>query len=444
MKNQQIVFDFIRALKCASQTKNNINTDSFLASRITQACTEQTLIDMAERLCKSLDVSINYVAGDKLSAFMRVAANVEAGASILQWLRRHPLIAAMIITLRNDDDYIASLDSIELEDVHYDSGTAPQRGVFQIPITARLLSPLAHGGDAKAGNATLFRRGQILSTTGQVLDLPFYAGNALRGQIRDLLADHFISALGLMPNRSAPPIALWFFHAIYAGGVLEDGSAVKQVMQQLGLHGSIRADGVSRFREHLPALSALGVALGNRVLPGRLQVADLRPRCVEWATGDIPSAQLFEWTFLTRREDHEAHSDHHGMIANTECLRTGCVLDGGIDIDTHASDLERSAIGFGLELMTRRGMLGAENRRGLGQIDLSFENLPDSAPYLDFLRSEKDRIRAYLDEIGALDISQNETTLQRGADKKASKPKKSKVTQDTTGIQSDDQISEGV
>lgn len=426
MSHLQATFDLLRGYKMSSGIKITQNFEDFFASRLVQACTESTLLDMAERLAKTLDVTVDYVGGKRTVAFMAAASSPDAPA-ILQWIRNHTRIAAMIAALRDDDDYRDALASIELPTVADASGTAPPRGTFEVTISATLQSPLAHGGDNKAGNATLFRRGQVLSTTGKVLDLPFYAGNALRGQMRDLLADHFVAALGLKPSKSQPPIALWFFHGLYAGGVLETGGAMRDLIKQLGDNGAIRADGISQFRDHLPALSALGVAMGNRVLCGRVCVADLRPRCVEWGTGDTPAAALMEWTFLTRREDHEAHTDHHGMIANSECLRTGVVLDGGLDIDTHASDLERAAIGWGLEMLRQRGMLGAENRRGLGKVALSFDGQPDPLPYLQWIETNRADIIDYLNSIGALDTSGNQSILDAGAAKKAPKPKKGKA-----------------
>ncbi len=108
------------------------------------------------------------------------------------------------------------------------------------------------------------------------------------------------------------------------------------------------------------------------------------------------------WEFLTRREDHEEHLVHHGMIANTETMRPGAVLDGGVDHDNAIAELELSALGRGLRLLADRGMLGAENRRGMGKVRIEFQGLPDPAPYDAFLAEHKDEILKYLGSIGAL------------------------------------------
>jgi hypothetical protein len=396
----------MRSLKGGSQLKVKRSFDDFFADRIVQSTSEPTLLDAIERLAKTMDSSIELVGGKRTAAFMASANSAQAPA-ILAWLRKHPRIAAMISALRNEDDYQVAVASIILPPVSSDEHTAiATQPSFDVAITAELLAPLAHGADGKAGNATLFRRRQVITPGGQVMELPFYAGNAIRGQIRDLLADHLLRSLGLIPRKDKPPVALWFFHVIYAGGVLEEQSKIMAaISKELGKNGSLRTDGIRRIRDMLPSLSLLGSAIGNKVLPGRVYVNDLRPRCLEWGTGTITAAELMEWTFLTRREDYEgrtAEDEHTGMIANTECIKAGAVLTGGIDIDTHANDLERSSLGCGLALLKERGFLGAENRRGLGKVDLVIEGVPDQQPYLDWLENNQGEIKAYLTEIGAI------------------------------------------
>jgi len=397
------VTDMVRAEKRASQIKVSRNFTDFLADRIVQAGTEPTLLAFIERLSKLLDCDSGYIGGDITAALMRAINNTDANA-VLEWVRQYPRIVAMVVSLKDDADYSGALKQIDVEPVK-EKGTALPAREPEAKIAITCESPLAHGADTKAGNAMIFRRCQVLSTTGQVLSLPFYAGNAIRGQMRDLLADDFLSALGLTPRRDKPPCKLWFFHALYAGGALEENSAqAKAIAKKLGTSGAIKADGIHELRDMTPHLSALGYALGNRIISGRLNVCDCRPRSVEWGSGETPVASLMEWTYLTRREDHEGHSDDHhsGMIANTECLRAGTVLDGGLDIHDHATEIERSAIGRGLELLSDRGWLGAENRRGLGQVSISLEHAPSGDTYSEYIAANKDEIIKYLETIGAI------------------------------------------
>lgn len=400
------VLDMISSLRTASQLTTRRGFGDVLADRIVQACAEPDLLAMVERLAKSLDVSVDFVSRAKLAAFLAVASGPDAGA-VLVWLRKHPRVAAMIAGLRDEGDYIDAIDGIVLPPAPpvQDLAAVAPAPSYDVGIRAQLLAPLSHGADGKAGNATLFRRRQVITPGGPILDLPFYGGNALRGQMRDLLADHLLTALGLTPRRDIPPLNLWFFHALYAGGVLEEGGRAGKLGDDLGKSGALRTDGLRRLRDTLPGLSLLGTAIGNRVLHGRICVSDLRPCCREWGGGPIPAAELMEWSYLTRRDDYEGRAEedqHRGMIATTECLKAGAWLDGGIDIDTHASEPERAALGQGLVLLAERGFLGAQNRMGLGRCALSFEGAPDPGSYLAYLETSREAILSYLSEIDAL------------------------------------------
>lgn len=409
MNTLKSTLDMVRSLKSASDIKVNRNFEGFFADRIVQSFAQPTLLDSVEHLAKAVNAGIEYVGGKKTADFMKIS-NADDASAVLAWIREHPRIVAMIAALRDDQDYTDALTSIEIDvKGQQDNSVVTGMPIYDVEIKADLLSPLSHGGDTKAGNATLFRRRQAITETGRILNLPYYSGNAVRGQMRDLLADHLLSHLGLTPRKDKPPVNLWFFHTLYAGGVLqEQNKAMEKVNKVLGLRGNIKTEGLRNFRDMLPSLSLLGSAMSNRILSGRVAFGDLRPVCREWGNGNIPVAEIMDWTFLTRREDHEGRTDeddHTGMIANTEVIKSGVKMIGGIDINSHASDLERAALGCGLALLEQRGMLGAQNRRGLGKVSLIFENAPDPQPYLKFISSQKDKILDYLSELGALNCT---------------------------------------
>lgn len=399
--------DMLRAVKKASSIKVNRNFDGFFADRLVQCLAEPSLLAVVERLSRAMDVQIEYIGGGQAAHFI-ASAQSEHAVSVLAWLRKHARVAAMLAMLRDEVAYADTLGSIVIDPVEVDDlGLYPEQPRYDVSIALQTLSPLAHGSDTKAGNATLFRRRQVMLPSGVIIDLPYYAGNALRGQMRDLLADDLLQQLDLPRDRSKPALALWFFHTLYAGGVLDESGAklTAKIDAALGKNGAIRADGIRLFRNMLPGLSLLGAALGNRILSGRISVGDLRPCCREWGLGDIPHHQLTEHLFLTRRDDFEGRGDddkHAGMIATTECLKEGVRLVGGIDIDTHATDLERSALGRGLQLFAERGCIGADNRRGLGKVEVSVADAPDPGLYLDDIAGRKTELLAYLEEIGAL------------------------------------------
>lgn len=400
MTSQATTIEFLGAALAASDMGGSRGRLDTFADRLVKAASEPTLLLAMEHLLRAANVSTDSIHPPVATRMIAVATSQD-GPRVLRWWREQAKLVTMLAGTRDAQLVADTLATIDLPPAEI-TGIAVPRGAFDISIRATCESPLAHGSDGKAGNATLFRRMQVLVDGGSIT-LPYYSGNAIRGQMRDLLADHFLSSLGLRVERSHPVVSMWFFYALYSGGALEENSdATKALRKQLGDAGATRAVGIRDFREYVPMLSLLGTALGNRVLPGRCQIADLRPICREWGTGDRPVAELMTWEFLTRREDHEDHLVHHGMIANTEIMRAGAALEGGIDFDDAASVIERGALSRGLQLLTERGMLGAENRRGLGQVRLEIGGLPDAAPYDAFLAERKNDILKYLESVRAL------------------------------------------
>lgn len=395
--------EMFRRLRDTTGHKVNRNFSGFFADRMTRAFGQHSLVDAMEELAQSLDSSIEYVGGKKLAAFL-AEANGEQGPAIMAWCREHPKLVAMLAGMRDDDELDAALESIELPNIDSaDETVVTAQPQYDVTINAECLTGLAHGSDSKAGNATLFRRRSVITETGRHLHLPVYAGNSIRGQLRDLLADHLIKSLGLEVSRSQPPIELWAFHVLYAGGVLEGGASKAEA--NLGKSGAIRTDGMREIRDMLPMISVLGTAIGNRVIAGRVYTGDLRPHCLEWGLGDRRAAELMAWEFLTRREDYEGRADEEdtsAMIAETEILKPGTRLTGGIDIDGHANSLERACLGRGLRLLAERGKLGAENRRGLGKVDIQYTGAPDPGEYDQFLTDNRQAILDFLTRLGAL------------------------------------------
>lgn len=395
--------EIIRRLRDSTGMKVNRNFSGFFADRLTRAFNSPTLIDAVEELARSLNCSVEYIGGAKLAAFVKEASS-EKGPAIMEWCREHPKLVAMLAGLKDDDDLDAALQAIQLPEISEDDDSVVTvQPTYDVTIQAYCLTGLAHGADAKAGNATLFRRRAVITETGRHLYLPVYAGNALRGKMRDLLADHLVRSLGLDASRAKPSLALWAFHVLYAGGVLEGGAS--KVDAALGKAGAVRTDGIRNLRNMLPMLSLLGTAIGNRVIPGRIYVGDLRPCCREWGNGERPASELFAWEFLTRRDDYEGRTeddDTSAMIAETEVLKPGTQMTGGIDIDDHASSLDRACLGRGLQLLAEHGKLGAENRRGLGKVRIEYDGAPDPEEYDQFLADNRAAILDYLEGLGAL------------------------------------------
>ncbi len=391
---------FLRSVFGASDLEGSRGRLDIFSDRLLRAVSNPTLARAMNSLVGSVRASATKI-GPLNSAIMLQVSSSESAPRVLRWLREQTRLAAMVAGIQDESIIAEVLGECELPSA-FMSGVAVVRRPFAVPLTATCESALSHGAEGKAGNATLFRRIQVLATNGSCMELPYYGGNAVRGQVRDLLADHFLRSLGLLDDTSKAVVSKWFFYALYSGGALEEKSgATLALRKEIGDHGAIRSDGIRTFRENIPMLSMLGCALGNRVLPGHVQFGDLRPRCAEWGTGDLMASDLMAWEYLTRREDDEGHDKNHSMIVNTEVLRAGVVLDGGIDMDATMPEVERSVLGCGLGLLRSRGMLGGENRRGLGRVMIEMDGVPDSTVYEEWLATNRSDIISYLSSIDA-------------------------------------------
>jgi hypothetical protein len=406
MKKQvlQKTLEMIQQLSMVSSIKVKRNFMDFFADRIRQAVTEQTLMKAMERLCDLVSAEISEIRDDKALKFIQAASQPEAKEA-LNWLRKYPNLAAMLAFMKTEE-IAKAVNEIEIStEDEREVGTVAVRQPFDIEIMATCTTPLAHGGDTKAGNATIFRRMDVMSNTNYVHSLPYYAGNAIRGQVRDLLADHFLKSLDIIPDRSEPPIELWFFHCLYSGGVLEESNRAIAAISKFAGATAQKAENIKYLRDILPHMSLLDFAAGNRIFSGRCSFGDWRPICKEWGyESEVSVGELFEWLFLTRREDHEGHEEgeNSSMIVNTECLKLGTQLQGGINLSMHANEIEKAALAKGLSLLQKRGYIGAENRRDLGKVDIEYQNLPDFALYDDFLGKKKDEILEFLLKIEAI------------------------------------------
>lgn len=392
------------------------NRVDLFESRLRQALSAPNILAASERLA-----SLMQHEGPKPEALSTMVVEAQkAGPRFLEWARENIRLAGSLARMSKDRDALfAALDEIipQIEQVvPGDVWLGRRQEDYELSIT--LLSPLAHGSDDKAGNATLFRRCQARARNGGLLRLPYYSGNALRGQMRDLLADDLCQALELPRGSMAP----WFFHALYAGGALESASGKsgkatgsvpsKDALAKLGERVNSTTDlaGANQLRTMLPMLSVLGVAIGTQLYTGKVEVSDAFPRCRQTGHADARSADdMLAWEYLTRRDDDESHADgeHHGMIATHEILQAGVVMDAGVSLRPNVRAAEhspeRSCVEHGIKLLADRGVLGGNSRRGWGRVNIHCARDLDGSAYQAWLKAHAQEIRGFLSSIGAID-----------------------------------------
>ena len=407
----QATMHMMRAISKSATIKISRNWSDYLSDVIVKSTGRASLLSVIETMSEMVQAEIEYV-GDAVKTDFFHVLNADDAPAVILWLRKNADIAAMMLTLKEATDFEDALQQIEIVG-QADLGVSLRRATPEIPMTLLCLSELSHGGDKKAGNSTLFRRVEILSSTQQVLTLPQVSANSFRGIMRRELAVDWCQRLGVSPSRSLTPFSDWFYHAMFSGGALAEGSAAgKALAKEMGSSGTMRVKGIHKFRDMCVPLSVMGVSVGNRILCRHgFDAAPAIPRCREWGTGSMSEANLFTWTFITRRDDAELRpvtddakvEKSQAMIANTECLMAGTILDGGISLQQGQTDIERSCVGKALQLLQQRGKIGANNRYWQGRVEINFENgMPDPTPYEEYMTAMKGDILNYLEEIGAL------------------------------------------
>jgi hypothetical protein len=314
------------------------------------------------------------------------------------------------------DDFDLGVDfsNIEIPDAP-EVGALPPRGDFDISINLTLTEPLYHGSDEKTGNFQSFRRKSVMTKTGGLAHIPFYAGNALRGQLRDLAANHFSEWLA---SKDFKP-SKWFFHLIFSGGSTNEipdaptseAPAKKAKAADLfgervngrSIHDSASAQAV------LPILGLFGGTISSTFFPGSFDIFDLEP---------LPGEYDMNVEYLTKRDDSK-QADRAGvespddektmaMIAATETMVRGSILRGGINIKKHIRTQWAALLRFVLDLLNgvEKHPLGGSSRRGWGYGNWEFkglESLPDAQEYLDFLESEEKSIIEFLSSVNAIE-----------------------------------------
>ena len=163
------------------------------ADRVRQASVEPTLMAFGQQLINLLDVEPSSLYAPAVTAFISLAHGPEANGA-LHWIRENHSLFAVLCGSKFDvaDEAMRNVQISEVPDA---VDSAQPRRPYHIGIHAECLTPLTHGSDVKSGNATLFRRMDVLGKNGTLLRLPYYAGNAIRGQLRDTLPPLHPSAM---------------------------------------------------------------------------------------------------------------------------------------------------------------------------------------------------------------------------------------------------------
>lgn len=254
-------------------------------------------------------------------------------------------------------------------------------------------SPLSHIGESLSTASYLVQE-PVLQPDGSVEEVFVYAGNAWRGQLRDLMASYLLEHLG------NPTVALDAFHLLYSGGAI-------------GGPQQVNLDRIRQHRALLPPIALLGGGIGNQILPGKLRVSNLYPVCAEAPPSLVPDPdglrarvsyrQLTTEKSFSRKDDEKDSRLNGALTApapaltqgsllpedapkakakretgepatqmrfTSELLIAGATLTGHIDL-LDVSEVELGCLTAALWTFGRSPHLGGQASRGHGRVSLT-------------------------------------------------------------------------
>jgi len=252
-------------------------------------------------------------------------------------------------------------------------------------------SPVAHGSDEDFGMEQRLRTLEMLvRDDGEQYheDIPIISGNALRGQLRDILADDLLTRLDI-------EVGDMLFHSLSGGGTLERGSG----------GSTLRRRDIQAIREHVPMLSLLGAAIGSQMIESKLNVGMLVPVAIETEsyTDREASTSVFEHideVFYTRMDDIEGHTEEtQQMRYVVEVLTPGTRFDHWMTLEG-ATDVERACLSHAFDLFSKNPHIGGMQSRGHGRVSFEYDPvLPDSEPYVSYIEDNEDEIRSFITDL---------------------------------------------
>lgn len=247
---------------------------------------------------------------------------------------------------------------------------------YRLEVLCTTKSPLSHIGE-NISNTSYLVEDSVLQPDGSLEKVFCYSGNALRGQLRDLMAASMLDELG------SPRLPIDAFHLLFSGGRI-GGPQTTDIAQARAI------------REAIPLVSILGGGIGNQILQGKLRVGSLYPVCKE-AIPVLPErlraaaerVSYADCTFLkehSRRDDAKitgllrhlddgdaaTHRDPDQMRIRMELLAAGVTLSGWMHLEA-ATDVELGALVSALDAFGRMPHLGGQSSRGYGTVDMEIE-----------------------------------------------------------------------
>ena len=270
---------------------------------------------------------------------------------------------------------------------------------FKGNLTA--LSPIHHGGSEDYGTTKLILTLPtviINPLTGkeEIDNIPAIHGNAIRGYLRRLIMDDFLTQLDYELDSKK------VYHFLFTGGILEALDSKDK--------GAINLSLKKKIRELIPPISLVGSALGNQMIQGKLKVgmadivcAETKHYIEEYSDYDFSAYHLKGSDFGTRLDDlkegkTEEDEQAHQMKYEFETLIRGTKFTHEFILED-CNSIEKACFHRMMSLWEERPYLGGKSGTGYGKVRLDYQGIDDltDISYLNYLHDRKEEISNLLD-----------------------------------------------
>ena len=265
------------------------------------------------------------------------------------------------------------------------------------------LSPIHHGGSEDYGTTKLILTLPtviINPLTGkeEIDNIPAIHGNAVRGYLRRLIMDDYLTLLDYELDSKK------VYHFLFTGGILEaldnkDKGAINLTLKK-------------QIREMIPPISLVGSALGNQMIQGKLKVgmgdivcAETKHYIEDYSDYDFSAYNLKGSDFGTRLDDlkegkKEEDEQAHQMKYEFEMLIRGTKFTHEFILED-CNEVEKACFYRMFQLWNERPYLGGKSGTGYGKVKLDYpeiDTLSDTA-YLDYINENREEMCNLLDEL---------------------------------------------
>ena len=272
---------------------------------------------------------------------------------------------------------------------------------FKGNLTA--LSPIHHGGSEDYGTTKLILTLPTviinpLTNNEEIDNIPAIHGNAIRGYLRRLIMDDFLTQLDYELDSKK------VYHFLFTGGILEALDSKDK--------GAINLTLKKQIRELIPPISLVGSALGNQMIQGKLKVgmadivcAETKHYIEEYSDYDFSAYNLKGSDFGTRLDDlkegkTEEEEQAHQMKYEFETLIRGTKFTHEFILED-CNSIEKACFRRMMSLWEERPYLGGKSGTGYGKVRLDYQGIDDltDISYLNYLHDRKEEISNLLDEL---------------------------------------------